>query len=79
MTQPQFNAQAAVADAANVWNRVAPVLIVPVTEADFQRLLAVIDEVLTVTRGDTDHPLAGLLHVLGTLAHQYEYEHDPAA
>ncbi|MBA3827033.1 MAG: hypothetical protein H0X24_24465 [Ktedonobacterales bacterium] len=54
-------------------------LALPATAADFPRLLAVIDAVLTVTRGDIEHPLAGLLHVLGTLAHPYEHEHDPAA
>lgn len=79
MAQPHFDPHSAVADAATAWGRVAPVVIVPNSEADFQRLLAVIDEVLQITRGDADHPLADLLYVLGTLAHEYEQAHDPDA
>ena len=79
MAQPQFDPHRAVADAAIAWGHIAPVVIVPTSEADFQRLLAVIDEVLQITRGDTDHPLAALLYVLGTLAHEYEQAHDPDA
>jgi HTH-type transcriptional regulator / antitoxin HigA len=77
MAQTQFDPHSAVADAASAWSHVAPVMIVPTNEAEFQRLLTVIDEVLTMTRGDMDHPLADLLHVLGTLAHAYEQTHDP--
>ena len=78
MAQTQFDAQAAVADAASVWNHVAPVIIVPTNDAEFDQLLEVINQVVTLVTSE-DHPLAGLLHILGTLAYEYEQAHDPDA
>jgi HTH-type transcriptional regulator/antitoxin HigA len=79
MAQTQFNAQAVVQDAASAWSHVAPAVFVPTNDAEFDRLLAVIDQVVMRTEGDDTHPLSGLLEVLTTIAHEYELAHDPDA
>lgn len=76
MAQTQFDAQAAVQDAVNAWDHVAPIFIVPTNDEEFDRLREVITQLaLRVT--SEDHPLANLLHVLGNLAYEYEQVHDP--
>jgi hypothetical protein len=78
MAQTQFDAQAAVQDAVSAWAHVAPIFIVPTNDEEFDRLRAVITQ-LAMRVTSEDHPLANLLHVLGTLALEYEQAHDPDA
>jgi HTH-type transcriptional regulator/antitoxin HigA len=79
MAQIQFDPQAVVQDAASAWSHVAPAVFVPTNDAEFDHLLAVIDQVVMLTEGDDNHPLSGLLEVITTIAHEYEQAHDPDA
>jgi HTH-type transcriptional regulator/antitoxin HigA len=46
-------------------------------ERDYQRMHALMDELLNVVGDDEDHPLADLLDVIGMLVAQYEDENTP--
>ncbi len=58
------------------WAVVEPVLTVR-TEADYDRAVARLNELLDEVGDDTAHPLYGLLDTLGTLIRAYEDEHAP--
>ncbi|HET6384329.1 MAG TPA: hypothetical protein VFJ58_13125 [Armatimonadota bacterium] len=60
-----------------VWPVLAPVVSVPHTEADYQRLVAFLDDLIDVVGEDESHPLASLMEVLGILIERYEDEHIP--
>jgi len=47
------------------------------TEADYRRMVAMIDHLVDLIGDDRRHPMYGLLDTLGTLVHAYEEEHDP--
>ena len=49
---------------------------VPLTEIEYQQLAARLDDLLDLV-GEEDHPLAPLLHFVGTLIKNYEDEHLP--
>ena len=55
------------------WTVMEPVLMVR-TEADYDRAVARLNELLDEVGDDTTHPLYGLLDTLGTLIHAYEVE-----
>lgn len=46
-------------------------------ERDYQRMHALMDELLNLVGDDEDHPLADLLDVIGMLVAQYEDENTP--
>ena len=56
------------------WVVVEPVLTVR-TEADYERAVARLNDLLDAVGDDTTHPLYGLLDTLGTLIRAYEDEH----
>ena len=56
------------------WAVVEPVLTVR-TEADYERAVARLNDLLDAVGDDTTHPLYGLLDTLGTLIRAYEDEH----
>lgn len=60
-----------------VWPRVAPVVFVPHTEAEYQKLVTVLDSLIDVVGEDEAHPLASLMEIVGTLIQTYEDEHVP--
>ena len=60
-----------------VWPEVAPVLHVPHTEAEYQRTVALLDELIDTVGEDEHHPLASLMETLGTLIETYESSHFP--
>lgn len=45
---------------------------VPRTEADYNRLVALLDEVTDEVGEDENHPLASFIDVVGTLVEDYE-------
>jgi HTH-type transcriptional regulator/antitoxin HigA len=53
------------------------VVFVPHTEADYQRLVAVLDRLVDVVGENEHHPLAPLMEVVGVLIQKYEDEHVP--
>ncbi len=56
------------------WAVVEPVLTVR-TEADYDRAVTRLNELLDEVGNDATHPLYGLMDTLGTLVHAYEVEH----
>lgn len=66
-----------VESAEEAWPAVAPVVFVPHTEDDYQRLVAILDELIDTVGEDETHPLASLMEVIGVLIERYEDEHVP--
>ena len=60
-----------------IWPMVTDVVFVPHTEADYQRLVAVLDALIDRVGENEDHPLAPLMEVVGVLIEKYEDEHVP--
>lgn len=63
----------------NYWPLVEPALSVPRSEIDYQRTVALLDELLEVVGDNNRHPLAGLMDTLAILVEAYEDEHYPIA
>lgn len=63
--------------AAEHWQYVEPVLRAPRTEADYDQLVAALDELLEVIGSDDDHPLAGLASHMGDLVEAYDEQQRP--
>jgi HTH-type transcriptional regulator / antitoxin HigA len=63
--------------ASNAWKSVAPVVFVPRSEEEYDRLVAILDELIDAVGEDEQHPLASLMEVIGTLIEKYEDEHVP--
>lgn len=61
----------------NGWEPFADTLVVPHTEADYQRLVAMLDELIDTVGKDEDHPHAPLMETLGALIESYEDRHVP--
>jgi HTH-type transcriptional regulator/antitoxin HigA len=59
------------------WSDLAPWLTVPHTDADYQRLVALLDGLVDRVGEDEQHPLASLMDLVGTLIERYEDEHVP--
>ncbi len=60
-----------------VWPDLAPLLFVPHTEAEYQRLVALLDSLIDRVGEDETHPLASLMEVVGALIERYEDEQIP--
>lgn len=60
-----------------VWPMLAPVVFVPRTETDYQRLVMLLDALIDEIGEDESHPLASLMEVIGVLIEKYEDEHIP--
>jgi len=63
--------------AERVWPTLAPVVFVPHTESEYQRLVALLDALIDVVGENESHPLASLMEVIGVLIEKYEDEHVP--
>lgn len=50
---------------------------IPLTDADYRRLVAMLDELLDQTGEDEAHPLASLIETIGDLIERYEDAHVP--
>lgn len=60
-----------------LWPDLAPLLFVPRTEDEYQRLVALLDSLIDRVGEDESHPLASLMDVLGALIERYEDQHVP--
>lgn len=60
-----------------VWPTLAPLLFVPHTEREYDRLVQMLDTLIDVVGEDEDHPLASLMEIIGVLIEKYEDEHVP--
>ena len=57
------------------WSSVQKILYVPHTDAEYERLVTVLDELIDQVGEDEDHPLASLMEIIGVLVERYEDEH----
>ena len=61
----------------HVWPAIAPVLFVPHTEQEYDRLVQVLDALIDVVGEDETHPLASLMEIIGIVIEKYEDQHIP--
>ena len=66
-----------VKQAADHWHFVAPVLRKPKTEADYDALVAALDELLDLMGEDETHPVTSLVDIIGDWIEAYDEEHRP--
>jgi HTH-type transcriptional regulator/antitoxin HigA len=59
------------------WPSVAEILYVPHTESEYERMVAVLDQLIDEVGEDESHPLASLMEVIGALIEKYEDEQVP--
>lgn len=59
------------------WHELAVAVFVPHSEAEYLRLVAVLDRLIDEVGEDESHPLASLMEVVGALIERYEAEHVP--
>ena len=59
------------------WGPISPLLFVPHTEAQYERLIALLDDLIDTIGEDESHPLASLMDVIGVLIEKYEDDHVP--
>ena len=69
--------EARIQTAQDVWPMLTPVVFVPHAESEYQRLMAILDDLIDVVGEDENHPLASLMEVIGVLIEKYEAEHVP--
>ena len=69
--------KAKIQTAQDAWPMLTPVVFVPHVESEYQRLVAVLDDLIDVVGEDENHPLASLMEVIGVLIEKYEAEHVP--
>jgi HTH-type transcriptional regulator/antitoxin HigA len=65
------------AKTVKVWPEVSEVLVVPHTEEEYERTVALLDELIDEVGEDEGHPLASLMETLGSLVEAYEDSHLP--
>jgi HTH-type transcriptional regulator/antitoxin HigA len=63
--------------AANAWSSLSGDIFVPHTEAEYNRIVALLDHLIDEVGEDENHPLASLMEVLSVLIERYEAEHVP--
>lgn len=66
-----------IATAVTHWPEMAKAVFVPHTEAEYRRLVALLDDLIDEVGEDENHPLASLMEILGVLIERYEAEHVP--
>lgn len=54
-----------------------PVVFVPHDESEYQRLVAILDDLIDEVGENEDHPLASMMEVIGVLIERYEEENVP--
>jgi HTH-type transcriptional regulator/antitoxin HigA len=64
-------------NAEKVWPSIAQVLYFPHTETEYNRLVAILDQLIDEVGEDESHPLASFMEVIGVLIEKYEDEHVP--
>lgn len=63
--------------AQDVWPVLTPVVFVPHDESEYQRLVAILDDLIDEVGENEDHLLASMMEVIGVLIEKYEEEHVP--
>lgn len=60
-----------------VWPALAPLLFVPHTEYEYDRLVQMLDTLIDVVGENESHPLASLMEIIGVLIEKYEDDQVP--
>jgi len=63
--------------AANAWSSLAGAVFVPHTEAEYRRLVSLLDNLIDEVGENESHPLASLMEIVGVLIENYEAGHVP--
>ncbi len=77
MSTSSSNTHTILATAVRSWPDVAPVVAMPQTDEDLDRLLEMIKELVLIIGDDENHPLHPLLMLMSDHVEAYEKEHDP--
>jgi len=64
-------------NAVKVWPLISDIVSVPRTKDEYERAVALLDELIDEVSEDEKHPLASLMDTLGTLIEAYEDRHLP--
>ena len=64
-------------DSLTHWPEIGRAVFYPHTAAEYERLVALMDELIDEVGEDEEHPLASLMEVVGLLIEKYEDEHVP--
>ena len=67
----------AIQTAQDIWPVLNPVVFVPHDESEYQRLVAILNNLIDVVGENEDHSLASMMEVIGVLIEKYEEEHLP--
>jgi HTH-type transcriptional regulator / antitoxin HigA len=62
---------------ADAWSSLAGKIYVPHSEAEYQKLVSLLDSMIDEVGEDESHPLASLMEIVGVLIEKYEDEHVP--
>ena len=61
--------------AAKLWPSLSRDVFVPHSQAEYKRIVGLLDHLIDEVGEDEGHPLASLMEVLGVLIERYEAEH----
>lgn len=60
-----------------LWHPVSRILYVPTTEAEYENIVELLDDLIDEVGEDENHPLASFMEILSILIEKYEDEHVP--
>ena len=63
--------------AVDAWAPLAGTIFVPHTEEEYNRIVALLDELIDEVGENESHPLASMMEILGVLIEHYENAHVP--
>jgi HTH-type transcriptional regulator/antitoxin HigA len=66
-----------VSKTVNAWSSLADTVFVPHTEAEYQKLVTMLDRLIDEVGENESHPLASLMEIVGVLIEKYEDERVP--
>ena len=61
----------------DAWTPLARTIFVPHTEEEYNRIVALLDELIDEVGENESHPLASMMEILGVLIEHYENAHVP--
>jgi HTH-type transcriptional regulator/antitoxin HigA len=62
---------------ASLWPKLSTTIFVPRTEAEYNRLVAMLDELIDEVGENEAHPLASLMEIIGVMIEHYENANVP--
>lgn len=62
---------------AILWPKLSNTIFVPRTESEYNRLVAMLDELIDEVGEDEAHPLASLMEIIGVMIEYYENANVP--